>query len=78
MLIATLTLLVAGLVAAKRPWRYPVTHGAIALTVVVACFGVGVFALPGRGPAGDGAGPGPPAHRGRATVRRKRVPDPVG
>jgi hypothetical protein len=47
-LIATLTLLTAVLIAARGDWQYPVTHGALALTAVVACFGFGVFALPGE------------------------------
>jgi hypothetical protein len=47
-LIATLTLLVAVLIAVRGRWQYPVTHGAIALTAVLVCFGAGVFALPGE------------------------------
>jgi hypothetical protein len=47
-LVAALTVLTAALVAAQGHWRYPVTHGAIALTAVVVCFGFGVFALPGE------------------------------
>ena len=47
-LIAAITVLTASLIAAQGRWTYPVTHGALALAALVACFGSGVFALPGE------------------------------
>jgi hypothetical protein len=48
LLLALATLLVAGLVAVRGHWRYPLTHGALALSLVIPFLGVAVFRHPGE------------------------------
>jgi hypothetical protein len=47
-LIAFVTLALVVMTAVRGPWLYPVTHGAIALSLLSLCYGVAVFAFPGE------------------------------
>jgi hypothetical protein len=46
LVFASATLLVAGLVAVRGHWRYPLTHGALAVSALVLFLGVAVFRHP--------------------------------
>jgi hypothetical protein len=46
MLVAVATLAVVALVALRGRWRYPLTHGAVALSLVIPFLGIAVFRHP--------------------------------
>lgn len=48
-LIGAATIVLVVLLAVQGKWLYPVTHGAVALTVLSLCYGIAVFAFPGEG-----------------------------
>jgi hypothetical protein len=48
-LIGFVTVALVALVALRGNWTYPITHGAVALSLLSLCYGVAVFAFPGEG-----------------------------